>query len=78
MPGIYGCEESLRALRFRCDLGVKKFSQRAQRLNSGPNDSSYKQKKPKPVFFFNQWKGNGVCYNFQARPLLISYNSLIK
>jgi len=27
---IYGCEESLRALRFRCDRGVKQFLQQAQ------------------------------------------------
>jgi hypothetical protein len=49
MPELYGCEESLRALRFRCDLGVKKFSQRAQRLRNGRNVFSFKRKKPKPV-----------------------------
>ena len=31
-PELNGCEESLRALRFRCERGVKGFSQRAQRL----------------------------------------------
>jgi hypothetical protein len=64
-------------LRFRCALSVKQFSQRAQRLCSGRNVFSYKRKKPKPVFLFNPWKDNGVCFNFQARSLLISYNSLI-
>jgi hypothetical protein len=29
----HGCEEALRALRFRCDRGAKQFSQRAQRLS---------------------------------------------
>jgi hypothetical protein len=29
-----GCEEALQALRFRCDCGVKYFSQRAQCLRN--------------------------------------------
>jgi hypothetical protein len=46
----HGCEEALRALRFRCDRGVKEFSQRAQRLSSARNVCPNRQKEPKPVF----------------------------
>jgi hypothetical protein len=40
----------LRALRFRCDRGVKQFSQRAQRLRSVRNVCPDRPKEPKPVF----------------------------
>jgi hypothetical protein len=43
-------EVALRALPGRCDLGVKHFSQRAQRLRSVRNVCPDRPKEPKPVF----------------------------
>jgi len=48
----HGCEETLRALLFRCDRGVKQFSQRAQRLRGVRNVCPDKRKEPKPDIYF--------------------------
>jgi hypothetical protein len=46
----HGKKEALRALQFRCDRGVKHFSQRSQRLRSVRNVCPDRRKEPKPVF----------------------------
>jgi hypothetical protein len=64
IPGRRGYKEALPMLRFLCARGVKHFSKRTQRLQSGRNVYPGKRRQNQRYFFFNQVHYKGTCFKY--------------